>query len=608
MRFSFVIPVALLLAASFSIGGSGLFLGAKAAAPISMGFSPNALTPSGAGTNEPQITVDQSGRAFLTWQGDSNFPGTRVDWTLDGSSFNNTEYPDPNSGTTLLGGDVTLTTTNWPSLTDTPPLDNNGSNSVFWSDLATAPTGTSSTCAGDPQMRAATSNNQESSGVVATDWINQNNAGCQPSQVDRQWEDAWTAPAFRGTTNAKANTVLFATYHDLGSSAIWLTRSFDGGANWQNTPFPVLTANAALSACNTIPGGLAVDKSGLHPGRVYVTWETSDPPANPLTGCNITQAQPFDHVFLAYSDDAQTCTPGPAPNACVAPTFTTVNVFDDPCFPPGYPVSQNCQDVSEFFTPVAVDDGGTPYVAYVRYNLSDPNPEYDVYLATGTFSGSTLSFSNPSGPNTHKVNPVGSGTHYQAALVAGKAGAVEVAYYRTPAVAVPAGLNKPGTLPNTAIWNVYLSQSFDGGATFTENKVSDASNYYGDACNTGIFCGFGSTFGWGDDRILFEDFGLAVGPDGGARLDWTDSRGSGCVAGTNATSCQSGATNIYFACQTSGLGIHGEQMTGCGQSIAVNVPEVPWAPALLLTSAAAAALGIRRLRRSTARGSSPRVA
>ena len=142
----------------------------------------------------------------------------------------------------------------------------------------------------------------------------------------------------------------------------------------------------------------------------------------------------------------------------------------------------------------------------------------------------------------------------------------------------PAQLNKPAALPDSALWYVYLSQSFDGGATFTQNQVSNVSNYYGDVCNTGIFCGNGSPFGWGDDRILFEDFGLAVGPDGGARLDWTDSRTSGCTAGVNATSCQSGRTHIVFACQTSGLGIHGETMTGCGQSLSVQTPELPWVP------------------------------
>ncbi|TMB91798.1 MAG: hypothetical protein E6J45_04660 [Chloroflexi bacterium] len=168
-------------------------------------------------------------------------------------------------------------------------------------------------------------------------------------------------------------------------------------------------------------------------------------------------------------------------------------------------------------------------------------------------------------------------------------------------------MNKPAALPDSALWYVYVSQSFDAGATFTQNQVSNVSNYYGDVCNTGIFCGFGSSFGWGDDRILYEDFGLAVGPDGGARLDWTDSRNSGCVPGT-ATSCQSGKTQIFFACQTSGLGIHGETMTGCGQSLAVQTPEAPWVPALLVAAAVGMAVSIRRLRHSRKQGSPPALA
>jgi hypothetical protein len=144
---------------------------------------------------------------------------------------------------------------------------------------------------------------------------------------------------------------------------------------------------------------------------------------------------------------------------------------------------------------------------------------------------------------------------------------------------------------------VYLSQSFDGGVSFTQNQVSTQSNYYGDVCNTGIFCGFGSSFGWGDDRILFEDFGLAVGPDGGARLDWTDTRLSGCTPGSSATSCQSGKSRIFFACQTSGLGIRGQQMTGCGQSLAVQVPEVPWSGALILVAVVSTWVSFRRARR-----------
>ena len=567
-RTSLLIGTLLTVAVGFGLAVSGPLVRA-AGPPPSMAFGPNQKAPSGNGTNEPQITVDQSGKSYLTWQGDSGFPGTRVTTTTDGSAFTTPIYPDAaNNAPTALGGDVVLATTNWPGYVNTPTPPANGTNGVYWSDLATAPAG--STCAGDPQVRSATSLNQ------ASTWTNQNNAGCQPSQVDRQWLDSYTPPSFRGTTNANGNTSLFQTYHDLGSSAIWLVRSFDGGASWQQTPFPVAAPNQALSACNTIPGGLATDKNSTHKGRVFVTWETSDAPVSAATGCNISQAQPFDHLYLAYSDDAHTCTGVSSPNGCAAPTFSQATVFDDPCVPPGSgtnpPAPTQCQDISEFFAPVAVDDAGTPYVAYVRYNLSDINPEYDVYVAKGTFDGSggALQFTQA---NTHKANPGGSGTHYQPALVAGSAGAIDVGYYGTSYVEHPATQNKPAAAPNTALWYVYLSQSSDGGATFTQNQVSNQSHYYGDVCNTGIFCGNGSQFGWGDDRILFEDFGLAVGPDGGARLDWTDSRNSGCTPGS-ATSCQSGKTNIYFACQTSGLGLHGETVTACGQStpLPVGVP------------------------------------
>ena len=62
---------------------------------------------------------------------------------------------------------------------------------------------------------------------------------------------------------------------------------------------------------------------------------------------------------------------------------------------------------------------------------------------------------------------------------------------------------------------------------------------------------------------------------------------------TSAANCELNQTHVYFACQTSGLGIHGETVTGCGQSLAVQTPEVPLVPALLLGGAAVAIAGRR---------------
>ena len=87
-------------------------------------------------------------------------------------------------------------------------------------------------------------------------------------------------------------------------------------------------------------------------------------------------------------------------------------------------------------------------------------------------------------------------------------------------------------------------------------------------------------------------------------MDWTDTRNSGCTPGTDPTSCQSGKSQIFFACQTSGLGIHGEVMTGCGQSnsLSPQIVEVPWAPALLFAAAIGVGVSARRLRNGRQKG------
>jgi len=233
-------------------------------------------------------------------------------------------------------------------------------------------------------------------------------------------------------------------------------------------------------------------------------------------------------------------------------------VFNDPCAPnPPQPPSDpsTCQDVSELFTSVATDDAGNVYVAYIRRDASQPHPEYDVNLAVSRDGGRTFT--------SHVINS-DTGTHYMPWVAAAGDGGVDVVYYDTPVVAGVGQFNKPAAAPATAQWTVQMSQSLDGGRTWTQSQVSDHPVYFGDICSTGIFCGQGSQFGWGDDRILFDDFGVAVGPDGGARVAWTDAHDSWtgkCQPG-GTVSCQT--THVEFACQSGGTGLGGQQITGCG--------------------------------------------
>jgi hypothetical protein len=509
----------------------------SAAAPPPMTFTPNVRADAAEGAtvnqNEPQVAVDQTGRAYVYWQGNN-----RLSYTDDGTNFTYVGKPIPAGNT----GDTAVATTTWPSFNHTASVAGSGDNGVFLSIL-----GTNLPCGGPFQMHGATSKDR------GTTWTPVVISNCQAAQVDRNWTAAYTPPADRGTTNAVSHTYVYNEYHDFGPSHIWVATSADGGATYPMTPVSAMQTGSvqeAASFCNTVPGGVAVDQRGAHQGRVYAVWTTSDLANNAGQGCNLSQAEAFDHLFVSYSDDH-------------GATWTSRTAFNDPCAPnPPVPPTKptDCQDMSEIFTSVAVDDAGNVYIAFVFRDISKAVPEYDVYVTESTDGGDTWSA-------RRRVN-VDVGTHYFPWIAAGANGAIDVVFYDTPEIEGVGVGNKPAAASSSAVWSVQLAQSFDHGQSFTQSQVSDAPIYFGDICTTGIFCGNGGVFGWGDDRILLDDFGVAIGPDGGARVAWTDARDShtgACVPGPGANvSCQT--THLYFACQKSGLGLHGEALSGCGTS------------------------------------------
>jgi hypothetical protein len=564
-----------------------------------MSFTPNTradvMEGSANNQNEPVDWVDQSGLTYITWQGASRPGGgaTNTVTTSDGVNFQEIGSTDPTGN---QGGDVALASTSWPNPALDTPVGSSGENGVFWGDLG------SNTC-GPLGFRASFSADQ------GQHWSAQD-AGCQPFQIDRDWIAAYTPPAFRGTSQALSHTQVYDIYHDFVVSNVWVSRSTDGGQTWttaQQSAIQPGSTGALTSLCNTYPGGVAVDQNGSHQGRVYVVWDTGDTGENTSNGCNITSGQPFDHVFLSYSDDGGS-------------TWTTHAVFNDPCDPnpPAPPVNPTtCQDTSEGWTPVEVDDAGNVYVAFVWLDITKAVPEYDVYLEVSKDGGNTwnggtigpvLGAADHPGPPID-VSAALPGTNYYPELAAGGSGGVDLSWYHTDYVTPSGTLQKPAAQPGSAQWDVYMAQSLDvpGGEPFTLSKVSTHPIYFGDICTIGIACGSpipGTD--WGADRILLDNFGIAVGPDGGVRVTWTDAHDSWnpnsnppCVPGGSDDSnvaCQT--THVYFACQTAGLGIHGQTVTGCGQSqLQAAIPEAPWAPALLLGAGAVALLSGRRLRR-----------
>jgi hypothetical protein len=574
-RRGLVAAGALLLATGILVSPSG----AGAAPPPPATFTANVRADGGRGTaglgdNEPAVTVDQSGTAFVSWQQAAGVPSWAASST-DGATFSKPIAPDPAS----LTGDVAFATTTFPQPGVDQGITAKGESGVFFAMLGAGQCGAI-------EIREATSVDQGAS------W-DPRDASCQPAQVDRPWIAAYTPPAYRGTPGAVAHTRVYTEHHDFGASNIWVTSSADGGKTWNVVPVNAEQAGSVgelTSLCNSIPGGIAVAQRGPHAGRVYAVWETSDPVFYNLSGCNYTQAQPFDHIFLSYSDDD-------------GASWTTRNVYNDPCAPnppnpPSYTVDPSgtviqstCNDTSELFNSVAVDDGGNVYVAFVARTIAGttarPIPsEYDAYVSVSRDGGDHWNGSTTSNAGTpHRVN-TDLGTHYMPWVVAGQDGAIDIVFYRTAQVApVSPDFHKPVGTSTTATWQVHMSQSLDHGGSFTQSRVDDAGPggiYFGDICSTGIFCGGAPPgSGWGNDRTLYDVFGAAIGPDGALRTAWTDARdtySASCRPGIADQSCEGGPgakTRVYFACQKTGLTLYGKALSGsCPRAAATSMQPV----------------------------------
>src|SRR5205814_2164153 len=188
----------------------------------------------------------------------------------DGAQFTYLGYPDPATPCCGIGtgdiGDVVLARSTPQNPTQDTAPDATGNNAVFCGDLGQG----GPTCAQTPiQIRSAAT-------LDTTAWTRQATAGCQPLQIDRPWLAAYTSPSFRGTDGAASHTALYYEYHDFGPSNIWVETSTDGGQTWAPTAVSAVEAGspqALTTTCNTIPGGIAADETGMYKGRVYAVWE-----------------------------------------------------------------------------------------------------------------------------------------------------------------------------------------------------------------------------------------------------------------------------------------------------------------------------------------------
>jgi hypothetical protein len=333
---------------------------------------------------------------------------------------------------------------------------------------------------------------------------------CNPFGVDRPWADAYIPAG--GTTNS-ARVVLM--YHDFfGPSQIWVNVSTDGGKTF-GPPSDILAhltgpgANQGVvaqadSACNTVPAGLRIEKTGPHPGRIYAAWIASDP-ESAGTGCNVTMAQSFHNLFVAWSDDGgATWTPQLAYDAGIGHDTSTPFV--------AFTLDNQGNPYVSFTAPASADNPATCAAESTAGTVqSDPTCAFHTWVVWSSDQGATWDGGGGAFPGTaataYEVDPSSSPqTDVFPAIAAGTPGQVDVAWLHTGEIEPTDGLGKfdpggcagpgngnPPTYPPTCSWNLFAGQSLNltaapGQAAWTTSPVTTTPMHVGDICNLGIFC------------------------------------------------------------------------------------------------------------------------
>jgi hypothetical protein len=331
---------------------------------------------------------------------------------------------------------------------------------------------------------------------------------CSPFGVDRQWVAASIPP---GGTTKNAEVVLM--YHDFyGPSQIWVNVSTDGGAHFgapvevlANSSVPGAVVAQGYTMCNTVPAGVGIVRPGLpHAGRIYVAWIAADLPQN-ATGCNVTMAQSFHTLWIAYSDDG-------------GATWTAQQAFD----------AGIGHDASTPFVAFTLDARGNPYIAFAAPGpaddpavcaaesaagtvQADPACAYHMWVAWSADGGATWDGGGGlipgSAAQAYEVDPqAAAGTDVFPTIAAGRPGQVAVGWLHTseteptdaagkflPGGCAGPGTGNPPTYPPACDWNLFAGQSVNltrppAKATFTTTQVTSTPMHVGDICNLGIFC------------------------------------------------------------------------------------------------------------------------
>ena len=258
-------------------------------------------------------------------------------------------------------------------------------------------------------------------------------------------------------------THVWISYHDSkNSSLIRVQRSDDDGYAWQKVGNPIVGQGRATgdATFNNTQGPIVADPSSHN---VYVVYSAGEPSIQKGTSAA------FNNIYVSRSTD-------------LGKTWTANLVYHAPLF----------TDFSNVFPSLAVDPtNGNLYAVW--------SDGHQVYFSASSDQGSHWSaaviVNIP--PATTAIFP----------WIAAYNGIVDVVYYGTTASSKDDA---------SAVWNTYLAQTMDDGASFTQSKVSHTPNHTGVICTQGTACAPGT-------RNLLDLFEVSINPQNGkAAVIYTD--------------------------------------------------------------------------------------
>jgi hypothetical protein len=256
---------------------------------------------------------------------------------------------------------------------------------------------------------------------------------------------------------------VYISYHDSGnSSLIHVQRSDDDGFTWRRVGDPVVgqgstTGNATF---NNDQGPIVADRATHNVYAIYAAGEAGIQKATTAT---------FNNIIVSRSVDGGL-------------KWTANLVFHAPLF----------TALNNVFPTLAVDPtNGKLYAAW--------SDAHHVSFSASSDQGSTWSpaVTVNIGPANTALFP----------WLAAHGGTVDLVYYATTASSKD---------DSSAVWNVYMAQTTNDGAAFTQSLVSHTPNHVGVVCTNGTGCAPGT-------RNLLDLFEVALDPqNGSAGIIYTD--------------------------------------------------------------------------------------